>query len=343
MKKISIFFKQNEKWLTPTALIGGFILDNLTLRQVDAVFENIFLTVYFVLVMGGLLVWHSIQTKVQKSVSLVEFQSILFLFVQFLFGGLFSALTVFYIKSASLFASWPFLFILFGGMIATEYFKKHFNQFLFQITTLYFLLFTYSIVIIPLFLRSIGTWIFIISAIISLCLIFAYLLLFKKITPALFDHTEKKIIAAIGSVFLLMNIFYFTNIIPPIPLALKDSGVYKSVTRVGSDYNFSYFNSSFSFTQFKREYQVVPGTPVYFYSSVFAPVRFTQSIVHEWQRKNTQGDWIAVSNVNFQIQGGNRNGYRGYTISSQVTKGEWRVLVKTKNGQVLGGETFMVK
>lgn len=343
MKIISNFFQKYEKYLTPAALIGGFVIDNLTLKRADALFENLFLLFYFILVMGCLLMWHLIDSKPQKSVSNLEFQSILFLVIQFLFGGLFSALTVFYIKSASFLASWPFLILLFGGMIATEYFKKHFNQFLVQVATLYFLLFTYSIVALPLIIRSINQIIFVLSGIMSLILIFLYILLLQTSIPSLFKNRLKHVYVVIISVFLIMNVFYFTNIIPPIPLALKDSGVYKSVTRVNSEYEFVNFNSKFSFTQFKTQYSIPAGTPVYFYSSVFAPVKFNQKIVHEWQKKNSEGDWIKVSVVPFNIQGGSINGYRGYTISSQITKGEWRVLVKTSTGQVLGGETFLVR
>lgn len=343
MRIISNFFQRNEKWLTPVMLVGGFVIDNLTLRRSDRLIENVLLAVYFLTIMGTMLLFHKLQSREQKSVRILELESILFLVMQFVFGGLFSALTVFYIKSASLLASWPFLLVLFGGMISTEYFKKHFSQFLVQLATLYLLLFTYLIVVVPLFVRSINVFVFLLSGIVSLALIFGYIKLFKKIVPGLLKNKDRKILGVVMGVFVGMNLFYFLNIIPPIPLALKDSGVFKSVIRTDNGYVFSYFDSNFSFKSLKTEYSVPAGSYVYFYSSVFAPVKFEQTIIHEWQKKNNKGDWIKVSSVKFPIYGGSETGYRGYTVSAQVTKGEWKVLVKTSNGQILGGETFLVK
>lgn len=343
MRHISDFFRRNERWLTPLVLLGGFVIDNLTLRRADLLIENLLLAGYFLALLGALLVWHKLESREQKTLKVAEFQSIVFLVIQFIFGGLFSALTVFYIKSASVWASWPFLILLFAGMISTEYFKRHFTQFILQIGTLYLLLFTYLIVVVPLFVRQISWWVFVLSGLVSLGVIYGYLRLFKRVVPALFVGSLDKIKATILGIFILMNAFYFLNVIPPIPLALRDDGVYKSVVRNDTGYVFAEFDRRFSWRTLKKEYVVPAGSPVYFYSSVFAPVRFEQVIVHEWQRKNGKGDWVKVSSVSFPVYGGSDTGYRGYTVSQQVTPGEWKVLVKTRGGQTLGGETFVVR
>lgn len=343
MRRISDFFRRNERWLTPLVLLGGFVIDNLTLRRADLLIENLLLAGYFLALLGALLVWHKLESREQKTVKVAEFQSIVFLVIQFIFGGLFSALTVFYIKSASVWASWPFLVLLFAGMISTEYFKRHFTQFLLQIGTLYLLLFTYLIVVVPLVVRQISWWVFILSGLVSLGVIYGYLRLFKRVVPSLFAGSQDKVKATILGIFILMNAFYFLNVIPPIPLALRDDGVFKSVVRNDTGYVFAEFARDFSWRTLKKEYVVPAGSPVYFYSSVFAPVRFEQVIVHEWQRKNTKGDWVRVSSVSFPVYGGSDTGYRGYTVSQQVTPGEWKVLVKTRGGQTLGGETFVVR
>lgn len=343
MRKIKDFFQKNERWLTPVALAGGFVLDNLTIRRSDLLIENVVVGIYFFVILVGLVLWQKIESFPRKSVRSTEIQSITFLIVQFAFGGLFSALTVFYIKSASILVSWPFLLLLFGGMIATEYLKKHFYLFLVQLGTLYLLLFTYLIMITPLLFRQINSIIFVISGVVSLCIFILYLMLFYRVVPQLFHNRHKQLAVIVGGIFLSMNMFYFLNIIPPIPLALRDSGVYQGIKKEGNDYKFSYFDSSFSFKKFEREYQVKPGEPVYFFSAIYAPIKFQQRIVHEWQKKNSEGDWVKVAVVNFPIFGGSDHGYRGYSLSNQVTSGEWRVLVKTNGGQVLGEESFSVK
>ncbi len=343
MTKIFNFFQRNGKLLTPIALLGGFLLDNLTLRRSDLLAENILLSIYFVFIFSGLLIWHKIDSKQKKTVKNIEVQSIVFLIIQFIFGGLFSSLTVFYIKSSSFIASWPFLVILFVGMISTEYFKKHFTQFLVQLGTLYVLLFTYSIMIIPIFFKQISPFVFIISGVVSLIIITLYLVLFKKVVSDLFKNKRKYLVGIIGGIFILINTLYFLNVIPPIPLILKESGIYQTVKKESGNYLFSYFKSNFSFIKMKKEYIVPNGSPIYFYSSIYAPVKFQQRIVHEWQRKNSKGDWVVISKIVFPIYGGKDSGYRGYSINDKATKGDWRVLVKTEAGQVLGVEIFGIK
>jgi hypothetical protein len=343
MKSVRNFFERNERWLTPVALVGGFVIDNLTIRRADLLAENLLLALYFLFLLGALLVWHRLEASEQLSARAAEFRSILFLAIQFVFGGLFSALTVFYIKSASITASWPFLALLFGGMIATEYLKRHFAQFIVQLATVYLLLFTYLIVIVPLVFRQISWWVFLVSALLSLAVIFGYLMLFRRMVPSLFGQKTRKVWLTVLGIFVAMNAFYFLNVIPPIPLALRESGVYKSVVRDDAGYAFAYFDRHFSWRHFSMEYSIPAGSPVFFYSSVFAPVQFEQIVVHEWQRKSAKGKWERVSSVTFPIYGGSDTGYRGYTLSEKVTPGEWRVLVKTRNGQVLGGETFRVR
>ena len=343
MKIISNFFQRNEKWLTPTALLGGFIIDNLTLRRSDLLLENLLLAFYFVVAMLGVLVWHKFESRRTQSQKHLEYQSIIFLVTQFAFGGLFSSLTVFYIKSASFFASWPFLLVLFGGMIATEYFKKHFTQFLVQLATLYVLLFTYLILIVPLIVRAINPWVFVLSGILSLVAIFGYVFAFNLYIPKLIEKKESLILIVIGSIFALINIFYFTNIIPPIPLALRDSGVYKLVEKNENTYTFVSFQNKFSLKSFKQEYVVPAGAPIYFYSSIYAPIKFNQKVAHKWQKKNNSGEWITVARVEFPIFGGSDAGYRGYSFISNRSAGEYRVFVETNSGQVLSVEHFVVK
>lgn len=343
MKYISSFFQKNEKWLTPTALLGGFFIDNLTLRRSDLFLENLLLFFYFIVALTGVFFWHKIESKHPKTEKLLERQSLIFLITQFCFGGLFSSLTVFYIKSASFFASWPFLALLFGGMIATEYFKKHFTQFIVQLATIYMLLFTYFILIVPLIVRAINPWVFILSGLLSLVALFGYLAIFNIHISNLIYKKERIITLVIGGIFVLINVFYFMNIIPPIPLALRDSGVYKYVEKTGNSYVFENFAHSFSFLKLKDVYTVQSGSPVYFYSSVYAPIAFKQKIVHKWQVKSPSNEWLTISRVEFPIYGGSETGYRGYSISNKVTEGEYLVSVETDKGQVLGVTRFMVK
>ena len=124
---------------------------------------------------------------------------------------------------------------------------------------------------------------------------------------------------------------------------LKDSGVYKNIRREDKEYIFASFERNFSWKNLMYSYTISQNGPVYFYSSVYAPISFKQKIVHEWQVKDLNGDWETISQIPFLIIGGSDIGYRGYTISNRIKQGEYRVLVKTEKGQVIGGERFLVR
>ena len=50
-----------------------------------------------------------------------------------------------------------------------------------------------------------------------------------------------------------------------------------------------------------------------------------------------------MNKLSFGIVGGRKEGYRGFSLSSNVSSGKWRVFVETKRGQVLGKVAFKVK
>jgi hypothetical protein len=82
---------------------------------------------------------------------------------------------------------------------------------------------------------------------------------------------------------------------------------------------------------------------VFVYSAVFAPVGLSTTIVHHWQRYDGRHRrWTPVSDVAFRIQGGRDAGYRGYSVFSKATPGQWRVDITTADDRPLGRVRFAV-
>jgi hypothetical protein len=87
----------------------------------------------------------------------------------------------------------------------------------------------------------------------------------------------------------------------------------------------------------------VPGTPLYAYSSIFAPGDFTTTVLHRWQWYDpTAKKWIDQATIAFILSGGREEGYRGYSEKFDPQAGAWRVLVETVDGQVIGKLSFTV-
>jgi hypothetical protein len=80
----------------------------------------------------------------------------------------------------------------------------------------------------------------------------------------------------------LINLFYFTNVFPPLPLVLSDAGIYHNVKRVGAGYQVqSEEGEPAGWRTLLGVYptlHMAPGEKLYLYSAVFAPYRLTTAI-----------------------------------------------------------------
>jgi len=150
------------------------------------------------------------------------------------------------------------------------------------------------------------------------------------------------LILSVLSILIIVNALYFLNIIPPIPLSLKDAGVYHTINRVNGEYHavgepepwFSFF----------KQYEIFHQTPdssIYIYSAVFSPANFNTDIIHEWQHKENN-QWVTKAVVPLSIVGGRDSGFRTYSTLSDLEEGLWRVNVKTLNGLGIGRVSFEV-
>jgi hypothetical protein len=151
--------------------------------------------------------------------------------VQFVFGGLMSGFLIFYVRGASLGASWPFLLVLLLLFFGNEFMRSRYEQLIFQINVLFFLLFSYMTFLLPVLVRRIGDLVFLASGLASLGCILLFLLLLRQMVPTLVILHRRALLISIGCIYLTFNLFYFLNLIPPLPLSLTNIGIYHSVTK----------------------------------------------------------------------------------------------------------------
>jgi len=267
--------------------------------------------------------------------------------MQFSLGGLFSGLIVFYSRSGSFFASLPFIVVLLGLLIGNEFFHKKWPRFTFQISLWYIALFSYLALITPVILRSINQFTFVLAGILSLLIMYLYLKLIGFVIPKNFSVKKTPLIGSILSIYLLFNIFYFANIIPPIPLALKSGIVAHSVTRSGiGTYTIKTEDRAWYdiVSYYQKTFHRAKGEPVYVFSSVFAPTRFNETIFHDWSLYNKDiNRWERKTRIPIKISGGREEGFRGYSFKENIEQGLWRVDIETARGQVIGRIKFTVE
>lgn len=339
------FYGRFERPISSFSLVFGFVFDAITLKRVDTLWENIWILGHILIVGIFITLIHLQENEAggEKNPKKAHFWYVNIL--QFFFGGILSTYLVFYFRSADIFITWPFIALLVGAFIANESLKRHYIRLSFQISLFFLSIYSFAIFLVPVILHKIGTWVFLLSGLLSLIFITLFLLILFHFIKDKFSESKKLIISLILGIFTLVNILYFTNLIPPIPLSLKDAGVYHSIHKntqgnydvTYEDYGWrGYFNSYQNFSQ-------VSGEPIYAFSAIFSPKNLNLTIVHEWQHYDeNEKKWKTESVVNLPVIGGRDGGFRTYSMRYNLEIGKWRVNIKTKLGQTIGVLRFKI-
>lgn len=336
-----------ERYLSVGTLVVGFIIDSLTLTRADVWLDNLILLSYLVLSGGFILALNAHKEgrlqyqRTQQAFSLLPYA------LQFTFGGLFSGFVVLYSRSASLAASWPFLLILAALLVGNEYLRTRYEQLLFQLGIYYIAIFSYLIFAIPVAVDHIGPWVFILSGIISLGVISLIGYGLRLSAPQKFQSYKHHATAIIVLIYGTFNLLYFLHMIPPIPLSIKEMIVaHQVVPRSPNGFTVTYEPSRWYqlFNDNNPTYHRVGSEPIYIYTAIYTPTQLRTAIIHEWAFYNSaQEKWQVASSIQYPISGGREQGYRGYSVKTNIQPGQWRVTVKTQNGQILGRTKFDIE
>lgn len=333
-----------ERYISPVTLISGFTIDAIIVRRADLWFSNLLLFSYLAIAGICIVLLNLIISGTLRARYWTAFAPFLPAIIQFSFGGLFSGYVILYSQSAALAVSWIFVAILAVLLIGNERFRNFYKLFAFQFGLLFFGVFSFLTFFLPIVLGRIGALVFLIGGVASLAAMSFIFRLTAYLVPAL-KNERGKLARVVGSIFLLFNLLYFTNAIPPLPLALKESGVYHKIDRVGDEYVIDSEPSRWyeSYLRYNSVFHRAPGESVFVYSAVFAPTKLSTTILHEWERYDEKTSaWVRSGTFGFPITGGRDGGYRGYTLRENIEAGKWRVNVKTGNGLIIGRISFTI-
>ena len=260
-QNLKTFFLRYERQMSAVGLLTGFIADSLTLRRVDLLAEQIALLSY-ILVAGGSIILHNLYDGgILRGKHMERLNPWLTFAMQVAFGALFSGFVVFYFRSASLSASWPFLLFLAVMLVGNEMFRPYYERLTFHISIFFIALFSFLIFYIPVLLRSVGAWQFLLSGAVSILILWLFVHTLVIFIPERVRASRKYIVRSVGAIFLAITILYFTNLIPPIPLSLTDAGIYHSVNGSPSGAtNANHFNARecFNCWVYRLSHQIRP-------------------------------------------------------------------------------------
>lgn len=341
-RKLKEFKKRHERYLLPAFLFLGFIIDYITLNRVDTLFDNTIITLYIVFTGSVVFISHKFAyNKEELSVRKKKIALFLPFVLQFAYGGLLSGITIFYYHSTSI-LTLPFLLLLLILFLGNDVLQQRYPRLSFQILVLGIATTAYTILLTPVIVGHMSWFVFLLGLTIGVGLIYWYSELYKKYIPELYKQFSFKIKCILVSIFVLFFVMYSTNILPPVPLSLKEAGVYKSIERITTEeYSFTEFDKPwYHFWRNSPRTITEPG-PVYVFSAVFAPRNFEETLFHVWSRYNEESaEWRQTDRIPLGITGGRAEGFRGYTRKTTVNSGKWRVDITNQKGQVIDRITF---
>jgi hypothetical protein len=332
--------------LLTVAFVAGFVVDNLTLGRVDRLFDNIVLASYVVIAILSILYFYA-GTSGRLSERVMQHAGKWApMAMQYAFGGLMSGLLVFYSRSGSWWTSWPYLLMMLAVIFGNECIKKRSERLVFTLSLLFVCLFSYAVLIVPVVLGKMSDVIFVASGAVALAVFWATVRLLYIAVPNFMSLNTRSIIFTTSILFCGLNALYFTNLIPPIPLSMKEMGIYHAVEkRTEGGYVLTYEKGPWYalWRHSDNVFHYARGNRVYCYASVFAPTRFKTSVTHRWEYYDESvSAWTSHDTITFPIDGGRGEGYRGFSFIENVRDGAWRCSVENTRGQVIGRTNFSI-
>jgi len=334
-----------ERHFSAVSLVGGYAFDSYTFGRVDHASTHIVFVAYLLVAGIAIAISHRLESRPPERQPSERTRTILTAITQFALGCLLSGFCVFYLRSASLWASWPYLLILASVFIGNEFFKRYTTRFTLAMMLYFFALFSYFILLVPVLIAMIGGIPFLISGVAALAVFWFYIDVLSWLGRDRLRTVRPYIYAGVLLIFALVNVFYFFKILPPLPLALSDAGVYHYAKRNGMVYNVTEEVQPWSTALFHIPpvVHIAPADKLYLYAAVFAPGNIKTTVVHRWEWFDPKArKWLGQGQVPIRIKGGRETGYRGYSIKSKVRPGDWRVDITTEDGRPLGRIRFAV-
>ena len=338
--------RKHQKYAPMAFFVGGVGWDSLTLGRIDLFMDRAILSAYLLGATICIYLFNMADDGKWKDTFLERFEEYLPLAIQFFFGGLCSAFVIYFFRSVSFSKTIIFFLVLVGILFANEFLEKRISNKYLQFSSYFFVNFTFFTFFLPVMLKEMNTLIFLLSGLASLATTVGLIVfIYAKSPSTRAEIHEGKMLAVIAGIFLLINTFYFLNLIPPVPLALETGIVAHNLEKQDGKYELTYERSPwYNFWIENREkYVHSEGKPMYVFTSIFAPSDLTKKVAHRWKwySPHTE-DWEEIDNIGFEITGGRDEGFRGYTVKSNVMLGKWKVEVVTEEDLVLGIINFEV-
>ena len=142
--------RRHERHISALSLAGGFAFDAYAFGRIDRPATQAVFIVYLLVAGIAIAVLHGLESRPEGRKPSDKVRAVLIFITQFALGALLSGFCVFYIRSASVTSSWPFLLGMAAIFIANEYLRRYHSRLVFGALLLFLSLYSYAIMLVPL-------------------------------------------------------------------------------------------------------------------------------------------------------------------------------------------------
>ena len=338
--------RRHERQISALSLAGGFAFDSATFGRIDhAVTQAVFI-VYLLVAGISIAALHVLESRPEGRKPSDKTRTILVAITQFALGCLLSGFCVFYIRSASITSSWPFLLAMAAIFIGNEYMRRYHSRLVFAALLFFFALYSYAILLVPVVIGKIGYIPFLISGCIAVLVFFLFMRALARLGHERYRGARMQVLAGMVLITIFLNAAYFLRLLPPLPLVLTDAGVYHGVKRTGADFQALQEEEPPEWQALFGTYPILhvqAGAKLFLYNAVFAPRGLRTRIVHDWQWLEPGRGWVSQQRITVPIAGGREDGFRYYTTKTSPRPGQWLVKIATIDGRAIGRVRFAVE
>src|ERR1700722_3799130 len=167
--------RKHERQISALSLAGGFAFDSFTFGRIDHATTQAVFIVYLLVAGIAIAVLHVLESRPDGKKPSDKTRTILVAITQFALGCLLSGFCVFYIRSASITSSWPFLLAMAAIFIGNEYMRRYHSRLVFSALLFFFSLYSYAILLVPVVAGRMGPPWFIASGAVAVVLFFFFM------------------------------------------------------------------------------------------------------------------------------------------------------------------------
>ncbi len=325
--------------------VGGFSFDALMVRRIDdapiLIQQGAYLTVAGLLLFG-LNAWDHRQVEPPRSLRWLWRWSQPVL--HFVLGTLLNAYVLFYFKSASGLSALLFLGTITLLLLVNELpqFRRFGPVVLFGLYS--FCLTSYFAYLYPVLFGRLRPWMFPLAVATSLLPLLVLAWGHHWLTRDGRRVLREALLPSFGVQAVLVLLFV-GHLVPPVPLSLRDIGIYHGVSKTGSTYQLSHHPVPWwrFWVKDEQDFLARPGDRIYCFVHIFAPRNFHDEVRLRWAHRASGAAWASSDAVPVQVSGGRDEGYAGYSYKQNWHPGDWQVTVETADGREIGRRRFSVR